>query len=171
MRDNDLAVPENSKRLINKQICTTIKPRNRQKQCDDQAVLHNFGHAHADLFEASAKSGGKNSTRRSLAILRDVCYSIAMKIWAKVMKGDKILRDAIYEDGAGLNPASYKRALQDVCYTLDVSTPVTLPSHYKHFERFNRVKYLPRDFVEDVDFTAYILERVVEKKKPENYLV
>ena len=73
--------------------------------------------------------------------------------------------------GAQLTPAAYKRALQEVCYMLDVSTPVTLPTHYKHFERFNRVKYLPRDFVEDVDFTAYILERVVEKKKPENYYV
>ncbi len=88
-----------------------------------------------------------------------------MKIWAKVMKGDKILRDTLYEDGAGLTPASFKHALQEISYLLDVSTPVTLPTHYKHFERFNRVKYLPRDFVEDVDFTAYILERVMEHKK------
>ena len=119
----------------------------------------------------AVSESAKNCVRSSLAIKGELCYAIAMKIWAKVMKGDKILRDTIYEDGAQLTPAAYKRALQEVSYTLDVSTPVTLPAHYKHFERFNRVKYLPRDFVEDVDFTAYILERVVEKKKPENYYV
>lgn len=81
------------------------------------------------------------------------------------MKGDKILRDTLYEDGAQLSPAAFTHALQQISYLLDVSTPVTLPAHYKHFERFNCVKYLPRDFVEEVEFTAFILERVVDHKK------
>ena len=74
-----------------------------------------------------------------------------MKIWAKVMKGDKILRDVIYENDLTLTPSNFQRTLQEISYKLDVATPVTLPSHYKHFERFNRVKYLPRDFIEEVD--------------------
>lgn len=85
------------------------------------------------------------------------------------MKGDKILRDIVYEDDFVLRPASYIKALQEICYRLDVTTPVSLPTHYKHFERFNRVKYLPRDFVDSEDFDLFILERVVEKKTRNNF--
>ena len=94
-----------------------------------------------------------------------------MKIWAKVMKGDKILRDVIYENDLTLTPSNFQRTLQEISYKLDVATPVTLPTHYKHFERFNRVKYLPRDFIEEVDYTSFVLERVIEKPKAKQFYV
>ncbi len=94
-----------------------------------------------------------------------------MKIWAKVMKGDKILRDVIYESDLTLTPSNFQRTLQEISYKLDVATPVTLPTHYKHFERFNRVKYLPRDFIEEVDYTSFVLERVIEKPKTKQFYV
>ena len=94
-----------------------------------------------------------------------------MKIWAKVMKGDKILRDVIYEKDLTLTPSNFQRTLQEISYKLDVATPVTLPTHYKHFERFNRVKYLPRDFIEEVDYTSFVLERVIEKSKTKQFYV
>lgn len=94
-----------------------------------------------------------------------------MKIWAKVMKGDKILRDVIYENDLALTPSNFQRTLQEISYKLDVATPVTLPTHYKHFERFNRVKYLPRDFIEEVDYTSFVLERVIEKPKTKQFYV
>lgn len=94
-----------------------------------------------------------------------------MKIWAKVMKGDKILRDVIYESDLTLTPSNFQRMLQEISYKLDVATPVTLPTHYKHFERFNRVKYLPRDFIEEVDYTSLVLERVIEKPKTKQFYV
>ena len=94
-----------------------------------------------------------------------------MKIWAKVMKGGKILRDVIYENDLTLTPSNFQRTLQEISYKLDVATPVTLPTHYKHFERFNRVKYLPRDFIEEVDYTSFVLERVIEKPKTKQFYV
>ena len=87
------------------------------------------------------------------------------------MKGDKILRDVIYENDLTLTPSNFQRTLQEISYKLDVATPVTLPSHYKHFERFNRVKYLPRDFIEEVDYTSFVLERVIEKPKTKQFSV
>ncbi len=87
------------------------------------------------------------------------------------MKGDKILRDVIYENDLTLTPSNFQRTLQEISYKLDVATPVTLPSHYKHFERFNRVKYLPRDFIEEVDYTSFVLERVIEKPKTKQFYV
>lgn len=92
-----------------------------------------------------------------------------MKIWAKIVNGDKIIRDIIYERELVLTPANYQKMLQEMSYQLDIATPVSLPTHFKHFERFNRIKYIPRDFIEEVDFTAYILERVIEKPKSKQY--
>ena len=94
-----------------------------------------------------------------------------MKIWAKVMKGDKILRDVIYENDLTLTPSNFQRTLQEISYKLDVATPVTLPTHFKHFEKFNRVKYIPRDFIEEVDYTSFVLERVIEKPKTKQFYV
>lgn len=87
-----------------------------------------------------------------------------MKIWAKKLAADKILCDTIYEDAKALTPLNFREALREIAYILDIALPVILPSHFKHFLKFNRVKFLPRDFIEDVDFTEIVLELVKEKK-------
>lgn len=93
-----------------------------------------------------------------------------MKVWAKVMRGDKILRDVIYEADLPLTQAGFQALMQEVSYKLDIATPVLLATHLKHLERFNRVKFLARDFIEDVDFDLLIVERVLDDKKPKLYL-
>ncbi len=85
-----------------------------------------------------------------------------MKIWAMVYRGDKIIKDALYEFDGQLAPKSYTAALQEIAYLLDIATPVSLPVHLDQLKRFNRVKYLPRDFIEEVDFTSVALELVKE---------
>lgn len=94
-----------------------------------------------------------------------------MKIWAKVMQSDKIKRDVIYESELALTPSNYQKMLQEMAYKLDIATPISLPSHFKHFEKFNRVKYIPRDFIEETDFSSFVLERVVENKKPKQFYI
>ena len=105
-------------------------------------------------------------------IINDICKlrGRLMKVWAKVMKADKILRDVIYEDNLTLSKSDYHKLLQELAYRLDISAPVTLPNHIKHFEKFNRIKYLPRDFIEEVDFDTFIIERVQDEKKTKLYL-
>ena len=93
-----------------------------------------------------------------------------MKVWAKVMKGDKILRDVIYEADLSLTQSGFQTLMQEVSYRLDIATPVLLATHLKHLEKFNRVKFLVRDFIEDVDFDLLIVERVLDDKKPKLYL-
>lgn len=93
-----------------------------------------------------------------------------MKVWAKVMKGDKILRDVIHEQEVSLTQAGFQSLMQEVSYKLDIATPVILINHLKHLEKFNRVKFLARDFIEDVDFDVLIVERVLDDKKPKLYL-
>ena len=93
-----------------------------------------------------------------------------MKVWAKVMRGDKILTDVIYEADLSLTQSGFQTLMQEVSYKLDIATPVILATHLKHLEKFNRVKFLVRDFIEDVDFDVLIVERVLDDKKPKLYL-
>lgn len=93
-----------------------------------------------------------------------------MKVWAKVMKGDKILRDVVYENDVPLTQSGFQSLMQELSYKLDIATPVILVNHLKHLEMFNRVKFLARDFIEDVDFDLLIVERVLDEKKPKLYL-
>lgn len=92
-----------------------------------------------------------------------------MKVWAKVMRGDKILRDVIYEEDVRLDAEGFQSLMQEVAYRLDIATPVILINHVKHLERFNRVKFLARDFIEDVDYDMVVVERVLDDKKPKLY--
>ena len=87
------------------------------------------------------------------------------------MQSDKIKRDIIYESELALTPSNYQKMLQEMSYKLDIATPISLPSHFKHFEKFNRVKYIPRDFIEETNFTSFVLERVVENKKPKQFYI
>lgn len=108
---------------------------------------------------------------RYVIILSREFYEVKMKVWAKVMKGDKILCDVIYEDNLSLTASGFQKLMQEVSYKLDIATPVILANHLKHIEKFNRVKFLARDFIEDVDFDVLIVERVLDDKKQKIYPV
>ncbi len=87
-----------------------------------------------------------------------------MKIWAKIYLGDRLQKNVLYESAHTCTQANFLKDIQEICYKMDISTPVCLSSHYTNFVRFNRVKFLPRDFIESVDFTSFVLENVLEKK-------
>ena len=70
------------------------------------------------------------------------------------MVKDKIRKDVVeeYEDTKFFSFPQFKTLIQNLCYKVDISTPVILKPHYDHFVQFNRVKFLPRDFIEQVDY-------------------
>jgi len=93
-----------------------------------------------------------------------------MKVWAKIMNEDKILKDIIFEGDYSLTSKDFNAMVQEITYKLDFFTPIILDTHIKRFAQFNRVKFLPRDFVDGEGFTSFVLERVLdEKKKPTGY--
>ena len=83
-----------------------------------------------------------------------------MKLWVKIVKGEKLLADRIFRTNLPLEKDSYEEYLQEICRQLDLSTPVSLSSHWHHLERFHIAEYKPRDFIEAVDFDKVIIEDV-----------
>ena len=83
------------------------------------------------------------------------------RIWAKTVKDGKIVRQFTYENEEKLTWSHFLHYLFDICRELDCPTPVLLKTHIFNFAKFNHVRFLPRDFVESVDFDSLWLENIV----------
>ena len=83
-----------------------------------------------------------------------------MKLWAKTIRNEKLLQNLVMESELPFNRDNFETFLMEICKSLDISTPVTLPTHYTYLDSFNIVKYLPRDFIDRVDFELFTIENV-----------
>lgn len=83
------------------------------------------------------------------------------KIWAKILKENKIQKQLVYERDEKFSYGNFFSYLADICEGLDIATPVLLKTHIFNYAKFNTVRFLPRDFAESVPFDKLILENIV----------
>ncbi len=83
-----------------------------------------------------------------------------MKLWAKVIDGEYLRANKVVRNSLPLTQDNFEEVLREICHELDLSTPVTLTSHFRHLAKFNIVEYKPRDFIEPVEFTKFTIENV-----------
>ena len=81
-----------------------------------------------------------------------------LKIWAKTLSDDKITRDLMFKRFEKFDIEKFSDCLMEICYELDIPTPVVLTSHTTNFAQFNIVRFKANDFVESVDFEVLVLE-------------
>lgn len=84
-----------------------------------------------------------------------------MKIWAKLITNGKIQKQFVYEKQERLTYSRFFDYLSDICHELDIPTPVLLKTHIFNFAKFNHVKFIPRDFVESLDYDQLFLENII----------
>ena len=84
-----------------------------------------------------------------------------MKIWAKLITDGKIQKQFVYEKQERLTYSRFFDYLSDICHELDIPTPVLLKTHIFNFAKFNHVKFIPRDFVEFLDYDQLFLENII----------
>jgi len=83
-----------------------------------------------------------------------------IKIWAKVMRDGKILRQTVFEKEGKMNWAMMHEYLSEISYSLDIPTPIVMKVHLFNFAKFNHVKFPKSDFVEKIDFDFLFLENI-----------
>ncbi len=81
-----------------------------------------------------------------------------MRLWIKTYAGEYITRDTIIELAGPLTMQSFEDAVSQAAHAFDLSTPIILTQHFVHFRDFNSVKFLPRDFIDEVDFDKFFVE-------------
>ena len=81
-----------------------------------------------------------------------------IKIWGKILSHDKIIKDtSMLVDEKS---TTFFDMLKNLCYSLNIPTPVLLDKHVYDFNLFNVCLFKPDDFVESVIFDKFMLERI-----------
>ena len=81
-----------------------------------------------------------------------------IRIWAKVMKKDKIIKQYMLERTETMDYSEFFSYLQEICENLDVATPVLIKTHLFNYAKYNNVRFTQSDFVETIDFDKLVLE-------------
>ncbi len=92
------------------------------------------------------------------------------KIWAKIIKKEKIVRNLMYKGYGDFELDKLHFYLTEICNELDIPTPVLLKSHIRHFDSFRLARFSPSDFVEKVDFTFFTVEYVSDNNGEKKHL-
>ncbi|MCD8202008.1 MAG: hypothetical protein LUD47_08085 [Clostridia bacterium] len=83
------------------------------------------------------------------------------KIWGKVLKDGKIISQTTYESDEKFAYSNFFEYLTSICAEMDIATPVLLKTHIFSYAKYNTVSFIPRDFMEPVDFDKLVLENMV----------
>ncbi len=84
-----------------------------------------------------------------------------VRIWAKVMKKDKILKQYMFENTAEMDYSEFFSYLKDICENLDIATPVLIKTHLFNYAKYNVVRFTQSDFVEQISFDKLVLENAL----------
>ena len=84
-----------------------------------------------------------------------------MKICAKLITDGKIRKQFVYEKEERLTYSHFFDYLTEICQALDIPTPVLLKTHIFNFAKFNHVRFIRRDFVEEFDYDQLFLENII----------
>lgn len=84
-----------------------------------------------------------------------------VRIWGKLIKDEKILKDYLLEKDEKFSIVSFLDYVEDMCYNLDIPQPVVLKYHIKNYFTFNNAKFKAGDFVEHINFDEFVLENAV----------
>ena len=87
-----------------------------------------------------------------------------IRIWGRTMSGDKITRSFSYESIDNFDAEKFFMHIQRLCHSLDIPTPVILKTHINNYVDFNTATFLPRDFIESIDFDKFIIENAIINK-------
>ncbi len=83
------------------------------------------------------------------------------KIWAKVMRGDKIVRQTVYEGLGEIDYSQFFEYVREICEKLDIPTPIIIKTHLFSYAKYNNVRFKASDFVENIDFDKLVLENAL----------
>lgn len=88
---------------------------------------------------------------------------ISMKLWGKVILGNKIQRDVVidYPDMLPSMITDWDEAIGDVCQALDLSRPVVLLKNIADLQAFYHTTFKAGDFTEHINFDKLMISVLI----------
>lgn len=86
------------------------------------------------------------------------------RLWAKVFKENRMIKDMVVcNDDSTLNRTrKIYQALDEICYSYDLSKPIWLTSTIEDFQRHDKTRFTKDNFIESIDFD-YLEIQVIEE--------
>lgn len=86
-----------------------------------------------------------------------------MRIWGKIFKDNRMLRDiVITDDSEDTRTHKIRHILDLMCYEFDLSNPIWLDSTVAEFKQFDKCRFTADNFIESIDFD-YLEFHVIEE--------
>lgn len=83
-----------------------------------------------------------------------------VKLWTRTVKDNKTILKHDFVREKDMEWADFFDYVREICHEMDLPTPVILKTHLFNFAKFNYVRFLPSDFIEQVNFDYLIVENV-----------
>lgn len=86
-----------------------------------------------------------------------------MRIWFKLIKDNRMLKDtSITDESDDTRTHKIFHALDEVCYTFDLSKPIWLDTTVADFKRHAKARFYQDSFIDEIDFD-YLEIQVIEE--------
>lgn len=85
-----------------------------------------------------------------------------IRLWAKTITDEKIQKQLIYTSDEAYDSDLFFEHLVQICYKLDIPTPIMLKTHIYNFENFNNMRFSLGDFVEKINFDKLVIENALD---------
>lgn len=83
-----------------------------------------------------------------------------IRIWAKVLKNNKIIKQFVFERAESMDYSQFFDYLREICENLDIATPVLIKTHLFNYAKYNVVRFNKDDFMESIEFDKLVLENI-----------
>lgn len=87
-----------------------------------------------------------------------------MRIWGKCFYHNRLVQDSVVENNDSSMSRTQKvlQALQDLCYTFDLSVPIWLDTNIFEFQSVAKTRFRKENFIETIVFDFLELQVIEE---------
>lgn len=85
------------------------------------------------------------------------------RIWGKIFKNNKMLKDIVIENTEDCSrTGKVFQSLEQICHEFDLGIPIWLDSTINDFKRHDKCRFTQDNFIESIDFD-YLELHVIEE--------
>lgn len=90
---------------------------------------------------------------------------VAIKIWGKIIKRTKIVKDEVVEINIdGSYQENLKACITELCSILDIPRPYWLPPNVKEYNIRRKTSFNSNHFIEEIDFDKFVIQELEEER-------
>ena len=85
------------------------------------------------------------------------------RLWGKIWKNNRMAADTVIcDDSPDTRTHKVFRALDEICYTFDLSKPIWLDTNIREFQKHAKGRFYQDSFIDGIDFD-YLEIQVIEE--------